>query len=96
MSTDHTPDAVAPVCGHCKLTMARHSTQAVEGHAPHQVTIYSCDKCGRMAPALPDPEFGYGCCSLMQRNCGWLLEPGERAQPLLLYALLLDEAVERM
>jgi hypothetical protein len=56
MSTDHKPDALAPVCSRCSLPMSRHSTQAVEGHEPHQVTIYSCEKCGRMAPTITEPN----------------------------------------
>jgi len=56
MSADLKLGAVKPVCRQCKLLMKRHSTQAVEGHEPHQVTVYSCEKCARMGCELTEAD----------------------------------------
>jgi hypothetical protein len=61
MSTDLKPDGAIPLCRHCDKSMIRHSSQKVEGHEPHEVTVYSCDQCGRVASEVTDDYSVWAC-----------------------------------
>jgi hypothetical protein len=61
MSADLKPNGVIPVCRHCDLSMFRHSSQTVEGHEPHEVIVYSCERCGRVASEVTADYSAWAC-----------------------------------